>query len=88
MLGGRIRASVGNDLNEGIKATCVSGSYEPPGQFVPPDERKVPIGPSSLLTTVGVKIGPSLYFAVNFTASARSSGVKSISASWVTPWRS
>ena len=39
---------------------CVSGSNEPPGQFVPPDERKPAIGPSRLLTGGGVKIGPSL----------------------------
>jgi len=39
---------------------CVSGSYDPPGQFVPPDDRKLPIGPSFRLTGGGVKIGPSL----------------------------
>src|SRR6059036_3817037 len=70
---------------------CVSGSYEPPGQFVPPLEGPIPIvasGPSSLLTTGGVKIGPSLYFDTTFSASARSSGVKSIRSSIETPWRS
>src|SRR6478735_8851259 len=83
-----MRPTVGNDLNEGMNATWVSGSYEPPGQLVPPDERKPPMNPSSLLTTGGVKIGPSLYFARLFTACARSSGVKSISAVSVTPCRS
>src|SRR6476620_7128215 len=46
------------------------------------------MNPSSLLTTGGVKIGPSLYFAKPFTACARSSGVKSISAVSVAPCRS
>src|SRR5262245_43151545 len=42
---------------------CVSGSYAPPCQFVPPVAEgniNVASGPSSLLTTGGVKIGPSL----------------------------
>ncbi len=42
----------------------VSGSYEPPGQFVPPPadaSDNVASGPSALLTTGGVKIGPYLY---------------------------
>ena len=42
---------------------CVSGSYEPPGQFVPPvadGSVSVASGPSTLLTTGGVKIGPIL----------------------------
>ena len=70
---------------------CVSGSYDPPGQFVPPvadGSTSVPSGPSTLLTTGGVKIGPILYFATSFTASARSSGVKSIRSSIDTPCRS
>jgi hypothetical protein len=41
-------------------AMCVSGSNEPPGQLVPPDDRKPAIGPSALLTGGGVKMGPSL----------------------------
>ena len=36
----------------------LSGSYEPPGQFVTPVVRIVPNGPPGLLTTIGVKIGP------------------------------
>jgi hypothetical protein len=41
----------------------VSGSYEPPGQFVPPPADasvNVANGPSALLATGGVKIGPYL----------------------------
>ena len=41
----------------------------------------VPSGPPALLTVGGVKIGPILYCATCFTASARSSGVKSIRSS-------
>src|SRR5947207_3523867 len=44
---------------------CVSGSYEPPCQFAPPvaaGRISVALGPSNLLTTGGVKIGPILYF--------------------------
>src|SRR5215475_9032698 len=43
-------------------AMWVSGSYEPPGQFVPPDAVpivSVPSGPSCLLTVGGVKTGPT-----------------------------
>src|SRR3954470_23100595 len=56
---------------------CVSGSYEPPAHTVPPPliaNEIVAIGPSALLTTGGVKIGPILYFETSFSASARSSG--------------
>src|SRR5579863_2634455 len=60
---------------------CDSGSYDPPGQFVTPVVRIVLNGPSGLLTTIGVKIGPILYFETIFNASARSSGVKSIRSS-------
>src|SRR5262245_21967624 len=60
---------------------CVSGSYEPPGQFVTPVVMIVPYGPSALLAAIGVKIGPIRYFETSFTASARSSGVKSIKSS-------
>ena len=41
----------------------VSGSSEPPGQFAPPvtsGSISVASGPSHLLTTGGVKIGPIL----------------------------
>ena len=67
---------------------CVSGSNEPPGQFVPPiadGSTSVASGPSILLTTGGVNIGPILYFATSFIASACSSGVKSIRSSTETP---
>src|SRR6516162_8878344 len=70
---------------------CVSGSYDPPGQFVPPlliPDARVPSGPSILLTTGGVKIGPSLYLDTIFVASARNSGVKSIKSLTEDPWRS
>src|SRR6185436_16883721 len=67
---------------------CVSGSYEPPGQFVANPEVSVASGPSILLTTGGVKIGPILYRSTVLIASARSSGVKSIRSSFEIPWRS
>ena len=70
-------------------AMCVSGSYDPPGQFVPPlvgPRASVPIGPSALLTTGGVKIGPSLYRDAIVIACALSSGVKSIKSSIDVPF--
>src|SRR3954468_16134574 len=67
---------------------CVSGSYAPPGQFVAKPDVSVDSGPSVLLTTGGVKIGPILYCATIFSASARSSGVKSTRSSFDTPCRS
>ena len=48
-------ATVGNDLYDGTYAIWVSGSYEPPGQLVPPDERNPAMGPSILLSGGGVK---------------------------------
>src|SRR5262252_8385817 len=69
----------------------VSGSYEPPCQFAPPvaaGRISVARGPSHLLTTGGVKIGPILYFETNSTASWWSCGVKSIRSSSDTPCRS
>src|SRR5215475_890130 len=63
---------------------CVSGSYDPPGQLVPPlliAVASVPSGPSILLTTGGVNIGPILYREAIFIASACNSGVKSIRSS-------
>ena len=73
---------VRHELHACRYAMFVSGSIEPPGQFVPP--AAVPIvsvdsGPSSLLTTGGVNIGPTLYAFSCCSACARSSGVKSIS---------
>src|ERR1700732_428406 len=68
----------------------VSGSYDPPGQFVPPfgyPRISVPTGPSGLLTTGGVKTGPDLYLDAILSASARSSGVKSIRSSAEKPLR-
>src|ERR1700688_1122103 len=70
---------------------CVSGSYDPPGQFVPPlftAIASVPSGPSSLLTTGGVNIGPILYRETSLNASARNSGVKSMRSSTEEPCRS
>src|SRR3989442_5864770 len=67
---------------------CVSGSNEPPGQLVANDCMSIASGPSILLTTGGVKIGPILYFETSFTASARSSGVKVIRSSIAMPCRS
>ena len=60
LFGGGSRPSTGIAVNEGTYAMCVSGSKEPPGQFVPPDDLNPPIGPSRLLTGGGVKRGPSL----------------------------
>src|SRR5881296_1392730 len=70
---------------------CVSGSYEPPAQLVPPPagpKTRVPSGPSTLLTTGGVNSGPILKRETIFSASARSSGVKSMRSSTDDPWRS
>src|SRR5437762_13766056 len=70
---------------------CVSGSYDPPGHSVPPPPTAIdkrPRGPSHLLTTGGVKIGPTLYREANCTACARSSGVKSIRSAIEDPCRS
>src|SRR5437588_1603404 len=71
--------------------TCVSGSYDPPAQFVPPvaeGSASVPSGPSIRLTTGGVNSGPMRYRLTSLIASARSSGVKSMRSSTETPWRS
>ena len=67
------------------RAMCVSGSYEPPGQLVPPlrrqHQRRRAARPT-LLTTGGVKIGPSLVAAPRSSRLRRcSSGVKSIRSS-------
>src|SRR2546425_1687697 len=70
---------------------CDSGSYEPPAQLVPPPagpRTRVPSGPSILLTVGGVKSGPILYRETTFSASARSSGVKSMRSFTDEPWRS
>src|SRR5690242_18028466 len=78
-------------LCENTYNVWVSGSYDPPGQLAPPMAPGAPIvdsGPSALLTTGGVNSGPILYFESSFTASARSSGVKSIKSSTAMPCRS
>src|SRR6202158_2955986 len=69
---------------------CVSGSYEPPGQFVPPDAVptvNVPSVPSNLLSEGGVYTGPSLYFDAIAFPRSRSSGVNSIKSLSSTPLR-
>src|ERR1700682_1461836 len=68
----------------------VSGSNDPPGQFVPPPA--VPIvmaarGPPALLTIPGLNMGPFLYILNCSSAWALSSGVKSIRSFSVTAWR-
>src|SRR6266852_5658350 len=68
----------------------VSGSNDPPGQLDPPlavPRVRVASGPSSLLTTGGVKTGPILNFETVSRASARSAGVKSIKSLVETPLR-
>src|SRR5947208_13900052 len=69
---------------------CVSGSYEAPGQFVPPPS--VPIvtacqGPPTLLKTAGRNIGPIRYCFICSQAWARGAGVKLINLSTVTACR-
>src|ERR1700676_884155 len=69
---------------------CVSGSYDPPGQFVPPDAVptvSVPNGPPNLLSEGGEYTGPSLYFDAIAFPRSRSSGVKSINSLSSTPLR-
>src|SRR5262245_50729879 len=76
--GAGIRPSVAIEVCDAMKTVWVSGSYEPPGQFVAAACApivSVAIGPSILLTDGGVKIGPRRYFSTAFTASACSSGV-------------
>src|SRR5690242_20637726 len=68
----------------------VSGSYDPPGQFVPPEavpNVSVPSGPSTLLATGGVKTGPKWYLEAIALAFSRRSGLKSIKSSMETPLR-
>src|SRR5580700_3688152 len=69
---------------------CVSGSYDPPGQFVPPEavpSVSVPTEPSALLATGGVNTGPKWYLETMARAFSRSSGVNSIRSSIDTPFR-
>src|SRR2546430_15090958 len=68
----------------------VSGSNDPPGQLVPPPVVPIviaAIGPSALLTTGGLNIGPFLYIFMFSSACFRSSGVKSIRSPSVTACR-
>src|SRR5689334_10137520 len=79
------------ELCENTYRMCVSGSNEPPAQLDPPPavaSVSVTRGPSNLLTTAGVNIGPILYFETNVKASSRSAGVKSIKSAAETPCRS
>src|SRR5215831_10782465 len=55
---------------EYVYTMWVSGSYDPPGQLVPPVAEgriNVASGPSGLLTTWGVNIGPILYRDTSLT---------------------
>src|SRR5439155_7502792 len=61
--GGGTRPSVAIDVWDATYSVCVSGSYEPPGQFVAAACApivNVAIGPSIRLTDGGVKMGPIL----------------------------
>src|SRR6266853_2444238 len=78
-------------LCEKTYSVCVSGSYDPPGQFAPPNapgETIVASGPPNLLTDGGVNSGPIRYCETNLSASAWSSGVKLIKLSLEIPWLS
>src|SRR5262245_5957221 len=69
---------------------CVSGSYEPPGQLVPPfavPTVSVASGPPTLLMVGGVNTGPILYRSTTCSASSRSAGVKLIKSSMEIPFR-
>ena len=66
---------------EDLKALCAQLEAHPEADAI----TSVASGPSALLTTGGVKIGPILYFEISFSPSARSSGVKSIKLSTTNP---
>jgi hypothetical protein len=71
-------------FDAGAKAMCVSGSYPPPGQFVPPPRLPMlsdPSSPSAFPRIGGLKSGPGLYRDNWESAFARSSGVKSMMSS-------
>ena len=58
---GRHEPKIAMAVCENKYMVCVSGSYDPPGQFAPPvapGETIVPSGPPILLTEGGVNIGP------------------------------
>src|ERR1700724_2960667 len=69
--GTRPRAAI--PLCEKTYSVCVSGSYDPPGQFAPPSDPGdviEPSGPPTVLTDGGVNSGPIRYWETNFSASA------------------
>ena len=66
---------------EDVRLRIVGAAWPVGGGRLTAPSSSVPIGPSAWLTTGGVKIGPILYCAIALTASARSSGVKSIRSS-------
>src|SRR5216684_551516 len=79
-----------HELHAYTYTVCVSGSYDPPGQLVPPEavpSVRVPRGPSTLLTTGGVYTGPRWYLDTISFARSRSAGVKSIRSSMELPLR-
>ena len=82
--------AVMHELHANKYAMFVSGSNDPPGQFVPPPAVPIviaAIGPPTLLTTGGLNIGPFLYILNCSRACAFSSGVQSIRSFSVTNWR-
>src|SRR5687767_6567863 len=71
-------------LAAGAYTMCVSGSYAPPVQLVPPmplPMYAVPSQPVDSARLGGLNIGPNLYRSVSFIACACNSGVKSIRSS-------
>src|SRR5215467_16341042 len=79
-----------HELHAYTYTVCVSGSYEPPGQFVPPEAVpvvNVPSGPSILLSAGGVNTPPNLYFDAMALAFSLISGVKSARSLSRTPLR-
>src|SRR5689334_15911963 len=88
--GGISPIGVRQALHADAYTMCVSGSYDPPGQLVPPEavpSVSVARGPPALLITGGVNTGPNLYFDVMVRAWSRIADVKSIRTSGVTPLR-
>jgi hypothetical protein len=88
-IGGGTSAVTLGEVTEGIYMTPVSGSTAAPPQFAPPTQpgiRIVPCFPSTPFTVGGVNMGPYTKSSRIASASARSSGVKSIRSSVVMPW--
>src|SRR5262245_22342152 len=91
LLGGGISPMKISVVDVDAKTVCVSGSYEPPGQFVPPRAPasvNVPSDPPLTLTLGGVNSGPSLYRDRILSACALISGVKSAASASDTSCRS